>query len=241
MIKDAELLNNIKSLEEICGYKFKNIELPLEALSHSSYANEISQKMNKRYNSNERLEFLGDSVLSIIISEHLFKNFSEMPEGNLSRMRASIVCESSLAQCGMKIGLNKLIMLGSGENSSGGRERPSIIADCLEAVIGAIYLDGGLSAARKFVMRALRDQINDIADNYENFDYKTTLQELTQKENSPAPVYNIIKIEGPDHNRKFTVKVTVISDKYGIGTGKTKKEAEQKAAKDFIDKEYNKE
>jgi ribonuclease-3 len=161
-----------------------------------------------------------------------------MPEGSLSKMRASIVCESSLAICAHKVGLDQLIMLGSGENSSGGRKRPSILADCFEAVIGAIYLDGGLEAARKFIINIMQDLIADSVNKFENFDYKTSLQEMSQKGSLPFPSYEVTNVDGPDHNRTFTVKVTIGTDMYGTGVGRSKKEAEQRAAKDLLDKDY---
>lgn len=233
----SEYSASIKALETSCGYIFQNKRIAFQALSHSSFANEYSQKFNCEHKSNERLEFLGDSVLSLVVSYELFEDFINVPEGDLSKMRASLVCEASLAECAKDMKLDEIVLLGSGENSNGGRQRASILSDCFEAVIGAIYIDGGLEAARKFVLSRMSDSIKNSSDKLYNFDYKTTLQEMLQKEEHSMPKYQIINVEGPDHNKKFTIKV-VSDTKFGVGVGKSKKEAEQNAAKDFIDKGY---
>lgn len=238
MCRKTQYREKISELERVIDYKFKDMNIAFQALSHSSFANEYSQKYNCNNESNERLEFLGDSVLSLVVSNELFEGYKEVPEGELSKMRAAIVCEASLATFARRIKLEDLILLGSGENVNGGRQRASIISDCLEAVMGAIYKDGGFEEAQKFILNVLGDSIRNCAGKIEKFDYKTTLQEMLQKCNHDVPKYQVIGTDGPDHNKEFTVKVIAGDGMCGIGTGKSKKIAEQNAAKDFINKEY---
>jgi ribonuclease-3 len=216
--------------ENIIQYQFKNKQLLTEALSHSSYANE----KKKTRNSNERLEFLGDSVLSVIVSQYLFEHFSHLPEGELTKIRASLVCEKSLYNFAQKIRLGDFLLLGKGEEHTGGRERPSILADAFEAVIAAIYLDGGLEAARKHVLKFIPDDI-DKKSLTAFSDYKTILQEVIQKNPEEKVEYILADQTGPDHNKAFKVQVCLNSNVIGTGTGKSKKEAEQMAAKEALE------
>ena len=204
--------------ENIIQYQFKNKQLLTEALSHSSYANE----KKKTRNSNERLEFLGDSVLSVIVSQYLFEHFSHLPEGELTKIRASLVCEKSLYNFAQQIRLGDFLLLGKGEEHTGGRERPSILADAFEAVIAAIYLDGGLEAARKHVLKFIPDDI-DKKSLTAFSDYKTILQEVIQKNPEEKVEYILADQTGPDHNKAFKVQVCLNSNVIGTGTGKSKR------------------
>lgn len=216
--------------ESKIGYTFKNKDLLHEALSHSSYANEYKHGRH----SNERLEFLGDSVLSIVVSDHLFKHFKHLPEGELTKIRASLVCEKALFEFSKNIELGRFIMLGKGEENSGGRERPSIIADAFEAVIAAIYLDGGMESARKYVLGFIPKDLDRNSSKKLN-DYKTVLQEIIQR-NPEEKVEYVLKSEsGPDHNKTFEVQVMLNSNVIGTGQGRSKKLAEQMAAKEALE------
>ena len=201
----------MEQLEQIIGYTFQNKKLLRQALTHSSYANE--KKLGK-LGCNERLEFLGDAVLELISSDFLYKKFPQIPEGELTKKRASLVCEPSLAYCAREFGLPEFLLLGKGENMTGGRNRDSIVSDATEALLGAIYLDGGFSNAKKFVLNFI---LNDIEHKQLFYDSKTILQELVQE-------------KGPDHDKCFTVVVQVNGQVVGNGTGHTKKAAEQAAA-----------
>ena len=216
-------------LEESIHYRFNNKKLLTEALSHSSYANE--NKRNRR--SNERLEFLGDSVLSIVVSQYLFEHFSHLPEGELTKIRASLVCEKSLHVFAKQIDLGKYLLLGKGEENTGGRERASILADAFEALIAAIYLDGGLDAAKEHILRFIPEDIDSQKSSAFN-DYKTILQEVIQQNPEEKVEYVIADQSGPDHNKAFTVNVCLNSNIIGVGTGKSKKEAEQMAAREAL-------
>ena len=225
------ILDNIYKFENIIDYKFNNKEYILEALTHSSYSNE-----NKRYNFNERLEFLGDSVLSIVISDYLFKNEKDLPEGELTKLRASIVCEESLSEVANEIQLGEFMLLGKGEEATGGRERISILADAFEAVIAAIYLDGSIEDARNFILNNMNSIISDARRGKIFRDYKTQLQEVLQVNGEVNIWYKLIDEKGPDHNKRFIMEVGINNDVLGIGEGKSKKEAEQLAAKVALDK-----
>lgn len=219
----------LTELEEKIHYQFKDKKILTEALSHSSYANE--NKRNRR--SNERLEFLGDSVLSIVVSQYLFEHFSHLPEGELTKIRASLVCEKSLHIFAKQIDLGKYLLLGKGEENTGGRERPSILADAFEALIAAIFLDGGLETARAHILRFIPEDVE--AQRHAAFnDYKTILQEVIQQNPEEKVEYVIVDQTGPDHNKAFTVNVCLNSNIIGIGTGKSKKEAEQMAAREAL-------
>ncbi len=222
---------DISEFEKILEYTFKNKNLIKEALAHSSYANE--NKKNRR--SNERLEFLGDSVLSIVVSQYLFEHFRHLPEGELTKIRAALVCEKSLHIFAKQINLGDYIYLGKGEENTGGRERPSILADAFEAVIAAIYLDGGLESARKYILRFIPNDIDERKKNINFNDYKTILQEVIQKNPEEKIEYNLVGESGPDHNKAFAVQVCLNSNVIGTGTGKSKKEAEQMAAKEALE------
>ncbi len=217
------------SLESRLGYNFNNISLLKNALVHTSYANEVRNGVT----SNERLEFLGDSVLSLIVSDHIFNKFPNMPEGELTRLRASLVCEKALCGFARELDLGHFLYLGKGEDKGGGRDRDSILADAFEAVLAAIYLDGGMDAAKKHVMRFVLREID--AHTEENTkDYKTILQEIIQRNPEETVSYILTASEGPDHDKSFTVEVHLNSNVIGEGTGKSKKQAEQMAAKQAL-------
>ena len=226
---NTNILNNISKFENIISYNFKNKQYILEALTHSSYSNE-----NKSYAFNERLEFLGDSVLGIIISDFLFKNETELPEGELTKLRANIVCEESLSEVSKKIELGTHMLLGKGEEATGGRERVSILADAVEAVIAAIYLDGGIESARKFVLTQMDEIIQDSIKGRIFRGYKTHLQEVIQSQGETNIIYDLVEEIGPDHNKKFVMQVKLNDEVLGTGEGKSKKEAEQSAAKQAL-------
>ena len=228
---NKRILNNISLFEENINYEFTNKEYILEALTHSSYSNE-----NKNYPFNERLEFLGDSVLSIVISDYLFKKETKLPEGELTKIRANIVCEESLSEVSKNIHLGKYMLLGKGEEATGGRERISILADALEAVIAAIYLDGGIKCAREFILTNMEKIINDSIKGKIFRDYKTCLQEVLQSNDENNIWYKLIEEKGPDHNKRFVMEVGINDTVLGVGEGKSKKDAEQVAAKCALDK-----
>ncbi len=212
-------------------YQFKNKNLLTTALSHSSYVNE-----HKGLECNERLEFLGDSILGFVTAEYLYNTFPNLPEGNLTKIRANVVCETMLAKKGKELKLNDELLLGKGEKHTGGRERASIIADAMEAVIGAIYLDGGIEPARKFILNILIPEIKNTVSSVKILDSKTSLQEMLQKNSTEIIEYNIIGESGPAHNKSFIAQVSHGGKALGRGTGHSKKEAEQNAAMDAINK-----
>lgn len=221
---------NLKDLEKKIGYTFQNFKLLEEAMMHSSYTNE--QHLPK-YRCNERLEFLGDAVLELISSEFLFKQSPTVPEGKLTKTRASMVCEPSLALCARDIGLGDYLMLGKGEDATGGRMRDSVTSDALEALIGAVYLDGGFTSAKEFIDRFV---LTDLEDKKLFYDSKTILQELVQANKAGTIEYCHVKEEGPDHSKSFFVEVRIDGTVYGNGVGRTKKAAEQQAAYEAIHK-----
>ncbi len=216
-------------LEENLRYKFKNLELLKNALTHSSYANET----HNNHSSNERLEFLGDSVLSIIVSKFLYETYPKMPEGQLTKLRASLVCEKALYAFSKELEIGDFLFLGKGEEQTGGRTRVSILADAFEAVLAAMYLDGGIEVARNHVLRFVKSELkNREEDDFK--DYKTSLQEIVQRNPEERLSYVLIAESGPDHDKKFTVEVHLNSNVIGTGTGKSKKQAEQNAAKQAL-------
>ena len=219
----------MKPLEENLRYEYKNKKLLINALTHSSYANEARDGVS----SNERLEFLGDSVLSIVVSEYIYKEFNNLPEGELTKLRASLVCEKSLCQFSRELDLGKYLRLGKGEDKGGGRERDSILADAFEAVLAAMYLDGGFNVAKKHVMRFIKNELKHTDDEVFK-DYKTALQEIIQKNPEESVTYILTKESGPDHNKVFEVEVRLNSNTIGKGVGKNKKQAEQSAAKEAL-------
>ena len=215
---------DLNELEKRCGYTFQDKNLFHRALTHSSYANE--HKKDKAV-CNERLEFLGDAVLEVVSSDFLYHKYPEKPEGELSKIRASLVCEPTLAYCAADLELGSYLLLGKGEEATGGRERNSVVSDAMEALIGSIYLDGGFANAKEFVLNFI---LNDIEHKQLFYDSKTILQEIVQ-ENGTQPVeYILTKEEGPDHNKNFTVEARVNGKVMGQGSGHTKKAAEQAAA-----------
>lgn len=218
----------LEQLEEKIGYQYKNKELLKEALTHSSFANE--QKINKGKDY-ERLEFLGDAVLELVSSEFLFRTNPDMPEGKLTRTRASMVCEPALAYCARDLELNQYIRLGKGEEMTGGRFRDSIISDAMEAVIGSLYLDGGFKAAHDFIHKFI---LSDLENKILFYDAKTVLQEMIQETPGGSLEYKLLKEEGPDHDKCFWVEAYVNGEALTKGSGRTKKAAEQQAAYEAI-------
>lgn len=219
----------MKLLEDNLKYQFKNKDLLINALTHSSYANEIRNP----FASNERLEFLGDSVLSVIVSEFLYATFPEKPEGELTKLRASLVCEKSLCEFSKQLQIGKFLLLGKGEDQNGGRERPSILADAFEAVLAGMFLDGGMEVAKQHVMRFVTVELTHTEDEVFK-DYKTSLQEIIQQNPEEQLTYVLTDESGPDHDKVFTVEVHLNSNIIGKGTGKNKKKAEQAAAKQAL-------
>ena len=220
----------IKDLEAAIGYRFSNITLLQNALTHSSYANE---RWHDGLKSNERLEFLGDSILGMVVAEYLYKNFPNRPEGELTRMRADMVCETSLAAVAEQIDLGKHLLLGHGEEQGGGRQRPSTLADAVESVIAASFLDGGMAAAEQFIRRFILCNVPQ--GKLHNVDYKTALQELVQQKKNQVLTYTLTGESGPDHDKVFFVDVLLNGDVIGHGTGSSKKRAEQDAARAAIE------
>ena len=220
----------MKSLEEKLGYTFQDKSLLENALTHSSCANESKGRLH----SNERLEFLGDSILGMVVAEHLYRNHPDLPEGELTRTRAALVCEESLVEVAHDLGLGDYLTLGKGEEAGGGRTRPSIRADAVEAVLAAVYLDGGIGSARKIIQKYILSR--EIEGLNSQRDYKTALQELIQRESGQSLKYRLTGSEGPDHDKRFFVEVDLNGQPVGAGKGRSKKEAEQMAAKAAIAK-----
>lgn len=219
----------MKTLEEKLGYHFKNPSLLLNALTHSSYANEHHLGSIR---SNERLEFLGDSILGMVVADSLYHTFPQLPEGDLTRLRANLVCENSLVMVARQLELGSYLRLGRGEAGGGGGHRPSIIADAVEAVLAAVYLDGGLANARQIIQRLILDHMDRVQEN--SRDHKTYLQELVQRKSGQVLSYRMVSESGPDHNKCFTMEVLLNGQALGSGSGHSKKEAEQMAAKAAI-------
>lgn len=215
---------DIKELEKTIGYKFGDGHLLKHAMTHSSYVNE---QHLKKPDCNERLEFLGDAVLELVSSEYLFFANPVMPEGELTKLRASMVCEKALAFCARDLNLGEYLLLGKGEDATGGRKRESITSDALEALIGAIYLDGGFASAKEFILKHV---LNDLEGKRLFYDSKTILQEMVQGGLEKSISYHLISEEGPDHNKSFQVEVRIGDISFGAGIGRTKKAAEQEAA-----------
>ena len=221
----------IKDLEAAIGYRFKNINLLQNALAHSSYANE---RWHNSLLSNERLEFLGDAVLGMTVAKYLYLTFPDRPEGELTRMRADMVCEQTLAKVAARIELGEHLLLGNGEEQGGGRNRNSILADAVESVIAACYLDGGMEAAQQFIDRFILVEVP--VRQLHNADYKTALQELVQQKKNQVLTYAMIGESGPDHDKKFEVEVKLNGAVIGTGSGSSKKRAEQDAARCALEK-----
>ena len=223
----------LQEFQKRINYGFKNQNLLMLAFTHSSYSNE--HRLG-RLEYNERLEFLGDAALEFIISKYIYKRFPNMPEGELSKLRASVVCEGSLAKKAKEIGFGKLLLLGKGEELTGGRDRASILADAFEAVIGAVCLDSGIDEAEKYVLNLMGGVIEELKDSFRDADYKTKLQEILQKESKEPLVYSIVGENGPDHVKEFTAQVSHCGKTLGTGKGRSKKEAEQNAANNALKK-----
>ena len=217
-------MNKLKEFQAMTGYQFQQEGLLKQALTHSSYANE---KHMKKHSDNERLEFLGDAVLEVVSSEFLFLNYPDYPEGDLTKLRASLVCEPTLAFCTNELHLGDYLYLGKGEDQTGGRKRKSILSDALEAVIGAIYLDGGFASAKEFILKYI---LTDIEHKQLFYDSKTILQEIVQAQYTEELNYQLMGEEGPDHDKRFIVEARIGTQVIGQGIGHTKKAAEQEAA-----------
>lgn len=221
----------MKELEEAIGYQFRGISLLRSAVTHSSYANE---RWHNGLLSNERLEFLGDSILGMLVAEFLYRNFPDRPEGELTRMRADMVCEKTLAAAAGRIGLGRYLLLGHGEEQGGGRSRASILADAMESVIAACFLDGGMEAARGVVEKLILVEVP--RSKLHNIDYKTQLQELVQQKKNQNLIYTLVGQSGPDHDKRFDVDVSLNGTVVGTGCGSSKKRAEQMAAHNAMEK-----
>ncbi|HEY5649513.1 MAG TPA: ribonuclease III [Nitrospiria bacterium] len=228
---------SFKAVQTILGYSFKAPELLREALTHKSYLNELRGPDKDTFNrNNERLEFLGDAVLDLAISERLIDRHPEFAEGELSKRKARIVSEGALARVARKLEVGKFLLVGKGEERTAGRDKPSLLADAMEAVIAAVYLDGGYAAARDLIFRTFEDEILRTEKKDDEGDYKTDVQELCQREFDTLPVYRVVKETGPDHQKTFEVSLTVRKRVLGKGKGRSKKEAEQRAARETLEK-----
>ncbi len=220
----------MKELEDKLEYHFKNPNYLKNALTHSSFANESKAAGG----SNERLEFLGDSILGVVVADYLFRNFPDLPEGDLTKKRAALVCEKACCGFSQQLGVGKFLLLSHGEQNSGGRTRPSILADAFESILAAIYLDGGMEEARKFILRFILPLLQ--ATKPKTFkDYKTSLQEIVQKNPEETLEYVLTGESGPDHDKHFTVEVRLDNNTIGKGGGRSKKEAEQQAAREALE------
>lgn len=218
-------------LKDKIGYTFQNNVLFRKAMTHSSYANE---QRARHLQHNERLEFLGDSVLGFVTADYLYNHYPELPEGELTKLRAAVVCEHALCEVAKELGINEEICLGHGEETGGGRQRPSILADATEALLGAIYLDGGIEPARDFVLSFVPRKADEARRDGAFKDYKTTLQEIVQKNRQETLEYRLAGESGPDHAKQFTMELLLNSNVFAAGTGKSKKEAEQMAAREAL-------
>ena len=212
------------------GYNFKNIELLKTAFTHTSYANE------RKISSNEKLEFLGDAILEFVVSDYLYANYKKLKEGEMTKVRATVVCEESLHQVALKYHFDDLLYLGKGEKLSGGNHKKAILADSVEAVIAAIFLDSGLEEAKKFILENLKEAIEQASKSVGQKDYKTVLQEKLQKHGTVHIEYLIIKEEGPDHDKTFVAEVKCNGKQLAVGQGNTKKQAEMEAARVALEK-----
>jgi len=229
---DPKSLEELNELQERIGIAFNDIEILNTAFIHPSYTNEQNPV---GYENNQRLEFLGDAVLELVVSHYLYEKYPAMDEGRMTKARAYTVCEQSLAQAAKNMSLMDFIVLGKGEENTGGREKPSIMADTFESLVGAIYLDKNLDTAREFIIKNLKDTIQRAAEGEDARDYKTLLQEILQKSSPDRVCYEVVKEEGPDHAKVFYVEVLWQGKVRGMGSGKSKKEAEQLAAKQALD------
>lgn len=222
----------IDQLAERLGYRFRTPRLLEAALTHKSYLNESPDPSRE---DNERLEFLGDAVLDLVISERFLSQFPDAPEGDLSKLKAKTVSEAALSQVARRLDLGSALVLGRGEELTGGRDKASLLADAFEAVVAAVYMDGGLVAARQVVLTAFSDLFENLS-RPEVADHKTELQEICQRDFSVLPVYRVLRESGPDHHKQFDVELLIRGEVYGVGTGRSKKEAEQQAARHALDR-----
>ena len=225
---DVERTRKTNKLETILGYRFQKTETFNQALTHTSYVNEEHPGVTQ---DNERLEFLGDAVINFIISDYIYHLQPELDEGKLAKLKAVVVSESVLARQAKSIKLGEFLRLGKGELRSGGSSRASILGDAFEAVVGAMYLDGGIEIARRFILNQLQSTMDAVLQDAYTKDYKSLLQELAQSVSSATPKYEVVRQSGPDHDKIFVVKVIIKNVDHGMGKGKSKKEAEQKAAR----------
>ncbi len=219
--------DRIKKFLDTIGWNIKDIKLYEQALTHTSFAHE----RGKRRNNNERLEFLGDAVLELIVSDYLFEAYPNLSEGKLTKLRADLVCEASLARLAFELNISQYILLGKGETISGGSTRPSLLGDTVEALIGALYIDIGLEKCRQYVLDLYKPILQELQEGVLRRDYKTLLQEFSQARFSVTPSYRIVNESGPDHSKEFKAEVLMINEPVGNGWGRSKKEAEQAAAK----------
>ncbi|MCF7945816.1 MAG: ribonuclease III [Spirochaetia bacterium] len=222
----SERKKELLLFEKLSGIRFRKLEFLNLAFSHRSYANEQLEEIDN----NEKLEFLGDSVLGLVISEYLYTELQDMVEGDFARIKSFVVSEDSLAEVAKRIKVDNYILIGKGEEYSGGRNKKAILADCMEAIIGAYYIDSGYKPVKTFILNYLVPEINKVLENKHKKDYKTLLQEFVQKNFKTYPKYSVVKRTGPDHNKIFWVNVVIHGKEYGPGKGKNKKEAEQEAA-----------
>jgi ribonuclease-3 len=230
---ETDRRKELKELEKLLGARFRNIDLLNRALSHPSYVNEMPEQRGEHY---EKLEFLGDAVLELVVSHELYEAYPQYGEGELTKLRAAVVSKPTLAKVAKKIGIDPYIRLGKGEELGGGRKRNSLLADALEALIGASYLDGGLKVAREFVLRHFSEEIERLDKDQQKMDYKSILQEKTQMVFQTLPKYTVISESGPPHDRTYEVMLTIKDEPYGMGAGRNKKEAQQNAARAALDK-----
>lgn len=228
-----ETLEWLGPLQVILKYRFRNIELLAQALTHTSYTHE---NLQNKFFDNERLEFLGDAVLNVVMSHLVMERFSDQSEGELTRIRALIVNEKALAQVSRRTGLGRFMLLGKGENQTGGREKTSILADCYEAVLGAVYLDGGYEEAFRMLQSHFSEVLTRVGQKIPRQNFKTLLQEQTQNRYQTIPRYSLVGESGPDHEKRFRVCVSIQGMAVGHGEGKTKREAEQRAAEEALGK-----
>jgi ribonuclease-3 len=221
----------LRKLEKRLGVAFSDKAVLEQALTHRS----IQGQAEASSETNERLEFLGDAVLGLVIGDHLYQKFPDLTEGELTKMKAVIVSEVSLSETARKLGIGQFLLVAKGEDASGGRDRPSILADAMEAIIGAVYVDQGQEAAREFTVRILGDTMRSVHEKEYHKDYKTLLQEVLQERHKTPPLYNLADASGPDHEKTFVVEARFNDKILGVGTGKSKKEAEQSAAKEALE------
>ncbi|MCL2407410.1 MAG: ribonuclease III [Defluviitaleaceae bacterium] len=231
-MEEIKLNDLIDRAELVLGYKFKDTKLLLSALTHKSYVNESTHHGNPSIDTdNERLEFLGDAVLETAVSEYIYNTYPTLTEGQMTKLRATVICEASLSAVARQLNLGKMMRIGRGEEATGGSNKPSILADCYESIIGASFLDGGFDAAKNFILLTLEKVIKENIHNFEKKDYKTNLQEFVQSIGRDAVIYEVIGEDGPQHMKVYTVAVSYQGRRLATASGKSKKDAEQAAAK----------